>query len=853
MTAVSRYLYANTLSGFLADLRSDRLVDALRVRYEELRGESVSGSEMEAWKNSLPALGHVLASESFAGAEIIVELFMPLDGRRCDALLTGRSQEGVDAAVVVELKQWSAFAPSHLPEHVHAGGRQELHPSFQVRGYVETLKHYHSAFTDDGGVIIEIHGCAFLHNMKRTSSHAQHLRDSSVFGSVPHDQPIFFTDEHKALESWLARRLCGGSGEATAARVKRGEYLPSPKLLDNLVETVKGTHEWKLLDVQRTVYWSIRSAVQIARDSGSPRVIVVHGGPGTGKSVLALQLLADAARQKWVVAHATGSKAFQTVLQAKTLDFSQSMMKRIHNAKYKNQMPVNQLFTTFAEVARVGASGEARFDLVVCDESHRLWEHRRMKYPNGTIKWLTDTSMVEELIRASRVTAFFLDDNQSVRSGEIGRAERIVSTAQRLGIPVESFHLDAQFRCAGSESYIAWVEHLFGHRTVNDLEWLAHQAYTVRLWPSMPSMDAHLRGLLGEGARVRLVAGYCWHWSKPDANGTLTADLRDKRFGAWSGSWIAKTDQHLPALQHRYYRWATDPDAYDEVGSIYSVQGFEFDHVGVIWGEDLVWRTDRWVVQLDSNKDGTFKKELTKDGGDPVEKLLNVYRVLLTRGMKSTHLFILDDETRRHVEQRLSIPERVRRAVGALVVDNDEPASSIRPRPVGGITATSARERRARIVDPTTDSRFRTCVPLIPLRAAAGGFSAEQLDIDDPNHAVTWVTWDGPKTLAPGMFAARVVGTSMEPLVPDGSLCLFRPSATLETSARPKLLRHAGPMDPETGGQFTLKDVVLTAGKKPRVELRSKNPAHPPITFGDPAQIEAIRVIAELVEVLGTL
>jgi hypothetical protein len=267
--------------------------------------------------------------------------------------------------------------------------------------------------------------------------------------------------------------------------------------------------------------------------------------------------------------------------------------------------------------------------------------------------------MIQEVIAASRVTAFFLDDNQSVRSGEIGRSSMIVDEARRLGVPVVKIDLDVQFRCGGSSSYMRWVDALFGLSAEVDVEWLRYGAYDCALAPDMPAMAAELADLRMARQRCRIVAGYCWRWSKPDGLGVSPHDLRDPRFGGWTGAWIEKTGKDLKPLDHQYYKWATQDSHAEQVGSIYSVQGFEFDTVGVIWGDDLVRRGDRWVAQLEHNRDGAFKKELRASGGDPVEKLINVYRVLLTRGMRGTRLFVLDPETRAFLAERLDLRQQV--------------------------------------------------------------------------------------------------------------------------------------------------------------------------------------------------
>lgn len=791
---MTRYLYFAPLVDFLASVDNQTLVDELKQRHASLTDSEPGDAEVRSWKASLPALAGVLRDPAFATGDVFVELFMPLNGRRCDALLTGRNADG-PGAVIVELKQWTFITKSHLDEHVFAGGRNVLHPSVQVRDYVETMRHYHSAFTGQGERI-RLTGAAFLHDMRMSQDKAG-LRDDLVFGPVSTEFPLFFEHEHRAFARWLAARLVPGPGKPVADRIRDGAPLPSPKLLDTVVECIKGQRDWRLLDEQKTAYFTIRSAVQTARDTRQKSVFVVRGGPGTGKSVLAIQLLADAARQHWKVVHAVGSKAFQTVLMARTQAFSLEMMKRIHNVRTKKALPVGGLFATFANVAKLGAADPDRLDLAICDEAHRLWEHRRQKFPNGMVRWLSDTSMIDEVIAASLVTVFFLDDNQSVRVGEIGRSSKIEERAKALGLPCEVHDLDAQFRCAGSTSYIHWVDGLLDIRDGLDHQWQEEGVYGAKVWEEMVDMDTHLRRLCVEGRRCRVVAGFCWRWSKPDALGQLPRDLVDERFGAWEGAWIEKTGKDLKPLENQYYRWSTLDEAYEQVGSIYSVQGFEFDDIGVIWGDDLVWRKDRWVVQLDRNKDPGFKNEIRRTGGDPLEMLRNVYRVLLTRGMRSTHLFILDDETREHVAACLE-PRALALAVAAGEL---EPAAL----QVRATASSVGLGFSPRPVEPPDQSPWSVCVPRLDFHAAAGGFSGDWQDLIDLKHSDEWITWEDAPVFQPGDFVAQVHGDSMAPDILDGHWCLFKPAPIEMAIGRPALVRLA---DEQTDGhRFTVKVV----------------------------------------------
>ena len=648
--------YRRPLPDFLDDVANDRIARILTDQAAATQPWPASAEEIRSWRMSLPALAKVLSTSEFAGSEVFVELLMPACSKRCDVLLTGADATTHEpSAIVVELKQWTVAYIAPYAEHVKIGNDIRLHPSTQVRGYVEQLRHYHSAFTEPGAVgPIRLHGCAYLHDFTDTRG-LMFLRDQA-FRRDEIDFPIFGKRDAETLGHWLAQRLTGGPGQPVAEALANGRAKPSEKLIEILQELVKGEREYQLVDEQRTAFFKITSAVQKAKDSGQRTAVIVRGGPGTGKSVLAIQLLAYGAKQGWGVAHATGSKAFSTVLKGRTMAFARQFLLNIWNTKRKGDVPVDDLFTTFADVARLGASDEGRLELLVCDEAHRLWKHRRIVYPNGKVKWLSDTDMVEEVLKSSKVAAFFIDDDQAVRAGEIGQSSLIQAAAQRLGYTVEWQDLDTQFRCSGSASWIAWVDGLLGFRNNLDGRWRSEDEYELLSFDQPAELESWARALVRGGERCRLVAGFCWKWSKPDGLGRQPHDIQ---IGEWSAPWIEKTGKDLKPLDNQYYKWATDDEKGNQVGSIYSVQGFEFDRVGVIWGNDLVWRKGRWVGQLSESKDSAFKKEVRASGEDGVDKLRNVYRVLLTRGMRSTGLCILDDETRQHVFSQIPV-HRVR-------------------------------------------------------------------------------------------------------------------------------------------------------------------------------------------------
>lgn len=630
---------------------ADRVGREVRARFDERYNEP----EYRSWKASLPALARILKAAEVLDVDVFIELQMPRSSERCDVLLVGLSEDGQRTALLFELKQWSFVTESITADKVVMMRKSKLHPARQARNYVDWLKSFHGTF---GGGELNLVACAYLHNMSSPRP-LELLRSRSSFGPTLDLCPVYAKSDEADLKDFIRRKVGQGRVPDAGRLVLDGQLIAAKNLLALLVKTIESNEEWILLKEQLVVFESVVSSVNAARERGAEapgHLIIVRGGPGTGKSVLAIQLLAYGARNGWHVAHATGSKAFRTVLQAKVAHIADDLLKRIYNVRYKKDIPVEGLFTTFQDVAKLGVKQGRQLDLIVGDEGHRLWSFRQNMYSHQPV---SDVPMIEEILRASPVTVMFLDDNQSIRANEIGSVQYLTGHADRLGVEVELVDLETQFRCGGSVSYLHWIENRMGFDRPPSLGWRQYGGYDFRIFTDVAEMQRALASLVKDGQRCRMVAGFCWGWSDPRRDGTLPHDIQDSRLGTWTAPWIERGEQDAAPSEHRYTHWVEDDSCFEQVGSIYSIQGFEFDYVGVIVGDDLIVHDGGWRAELDNNKDRQFKEDLRRSAKlpDPVDattRLRNIYQVLLTRAMKGTFVFFLDDETRRHFERGLA-------------------------------------------------------------------------------------------------------------------------------------------------------------------------------------------------------
>jgi len=636
-------LYAGMSRTFVIDTVHNQIARKVSDAFFQYYGYHAPKPEVAAWGNSLRAMAQVVQYASLEDHGIIVEYELPNSSLRLDFMICGRSPTGRDEAVIVELKQWSTCEPTEadglVTTWVGGRNRDRPHPSVQVGQYQQYLADMHSAFYE-GDNPIQLGACSYLHNYEIKRNDALL---APKFSDVIARYPVFGSDAVDSLKDYLRDRLVMGQGEAVLARIEQSKYRPSRKLMDYVSETIAGCGPWILLDEQLVVFERIRAAVGSAVGSGKKQVILVRGGPGTGKSVLAINLLARFLGEGRTAHYATGSRAFTRTLW------------KLVGSRAK---PVLKYFNSY----RTAAPGE--IDALICDEAHRIRETSNDRYTPKEKK--STEPQILELLRAAKVTVFFIDDRQGVRPKEIASSDYIRRHAIELGCEVSEFELEVQFRCSGSAGFVNWISSTLGiERTANVL-WTDAEAFDFQIFSSPEALESAIRAKAVKGVTARFAAGYCWDWSDPNPDGTLVEDVV---IGDWHKPWNARPDagrlaKGIPSSD----LWATDPGGIEQVGCIYTAQGFEVDYIGVIWGKDLTYDFDKqdWIGNKAESHDRTVKQSK----GDFLQLIKNTYRVLLSRGMRGCYVCFLDKDTERFIKTRM---EASGAAKAALAMVADEP------------------------------------------------------------------------------------------------------------------------------------------------------------------------------------
>ena len=287
--------------------------------------------------------------------------------------------------------------------------------------------------------------------------------------------------------------------------------------------------------------------------------------------------------------------------------------------------------------------------MLVSDESHRIRETSKDRWRPQN--W-SGKPQIDELLNAAKVGVFFIDEVQVVQPGEVGSIALISEAAERHGARVVEFGLETQFRCGGSDGFVGWVDNTLGIRETANEVWEPDPNFELRLVDSPYELERLVREKQGLSNTARLAAGYCWPWSNPNPDGSLVDDVK---VGTWSKPWNARPDAgRLAAGIPKSNFCASSPGGIEQVGCVYTAQGFEYDYAGLIWGPDLRYDATAgdWVGDAKESFDHTVKRSK----GAFLSLVKNTYRVLLTRGMKGCYIYCMDDSTRAFLESRTSSP-----------------------------------------------------------------------------------------------------------------------------------------------------------------------------------------------------
>jgi hypothetical protein len=396
--------------------------------------------------------------------------------------------------------------------------------------------------------------------------------------------------------------------------------------MEHVSTAIRSRSPWILLDEQLVIFEKIRSTLHSGLFGRRKQIVIVRGGPGTGKSVLAINLMADLLREGRNAHYATGSKAFTETLW---------------------EIIGNRSRATFKYFNSYGRAEFNEVDVLICDESHRIRETSNGRFLKRELR--STKAQIRELLDAAKVAVFFIDDRQIVRPNEIGSTAHILHHAREIDAEISEYELEVQFRCAGSDGFVNWIDNTLGVRRTANVIWDGTDGFDFQIVGSPEELEGRIREKASAGFTARVAAGFCWPWSEPLPDGTLVDDVV---IGNYRRPWDAKPgSRHLAPGIPPASLWATDPNGIDQIGCVYNIQGFELDYICVIWGRDLRYDLDRqsWIGDKTESADSVVKRSKEKF----VDLVKNTYRVLLSRGIKGCYVHFMDRDTERFVRSRL--------------------------------------------------------------------------------------------------------------------------------------------------------------------------------------------------------
>lgn len=618
-------VYDGTKEEFLKSVEQDSIATEIEENIYKKMHRSTARNEFRSWENSLEYMYKVLNDSKIPkDAGIAIEYNIPQTSKRVDFLISGFDLSNKGNVVIIELKQWDKIeAVSGLDALVetYTGNavRRVVHPSYQAWSYSMLIKDYNEAVQSKD---IILSPCSYLHNYRRQENDPL---DESQYESYLEEAPAFTRGEVEKLRDFIKKSIRQGDQKELLYQIENGRIRPSKSLQDSLAAMLKGNEEFIMIDEQKIVYEEIINISKQSKKDCKKRVVIVKGGPGTGKTVVAINLLANLTSEEQFCQYVSKNSAPRSVYQKK-------LKGEIRKSSVDNMFKGSGIYT---EAPLNGV------DTILVDEAHRLNEKSGMFQNMGE-------NQIKEIIQASKCSVFFIDESQRVTMKDIGSIKEIEHWAKKQGAQIYYQELISQFRCNGSDGYLAWLDDVLDIRQTANFD-MKDIDYDIKIVDTPQEMQHLIIERNSNRNRSRILAGYCWNWLKQGKNDSTVHDIKINDFEM---SWNLGNST----------TFAIDESSVNEVGCIHTSQGLEFDYVGVIIGEDLRYENGKIITDFskrastDQSLKGIksiYKKDPEKANEIADEVIKNTYRTLMTRGMKGCYVYCVDPKLAGYLRERL--------------------------------------------------------------------------------------------------------------------------------------------------------------------------------------------------------
>ena len=617
-------VYEGLKSDFLLSVENDTIATEIENTILEKMGRHTGKSEFESWMNSMEYMYKVLNENMIPeNAGVAIEYNIPQTAKRVDFMISGYDDKNKPGMVIIELKQWQKLEKVDDTALVNTftghANRNVVHPSYQAWSYAQLISDYNTNVQDEN---IDLKPCSYLHNYVRKDNDPI---DDSQYNAFTFAAPAFTRGQVFDLRAFIKKTVKYGDDKEILYLVDRGKIKPSKSLQNAIASMIKGNPEFIMIDEQRVVYEEVIQLSEQCQKDKKKRTIICEGGPGTGKSVIAIQLLSELTQRNQFVQYVSKNSA----------------PRNVYSFKLKKSKLISGVDNMFKSSGSFTEVGDNVINTLLVDEAHRLNAKSGMFYNKGE-------NQIKEIIHSSLCSVFFIDESQRVTMKDIGSTDEIRKWAKEEGSEVYEMKLVSQFRCNGSNGYLAWIDDVLQIRETANFN-LEGLDFDIKVFDSPQEVYDAIVEKNNINKKSRLLAGYCWEWPTKHRNDT---NYHDIKIGDFEISWNLNNGKE----------YAIDENSIHEAGCIHTTQGLEFDYVGVIIGDDIRYENGKIITDFTkrASTDQSIKglKKLYKENKEEAlnradEIIKNTYRTLMTRGMKGCYVYCTDENLRNYMKNRI--------------------------------------------------------------------------------------------------------------------------------------------------------------------------------------------------------